>query len=368
MTTLDTASFHGTYRPSDVAFLLTPTQVEYVETLEKESLIQSGKKHYSEMLGFESEPSALHWELLEKAITAYGSRLAFDVCHLALTLRALHEGRPLVLVSLVRAGVPLGVLLKRALALLGREKNVFHYGVSIIRDRGLDERAMREIERKHGCCDTVFVDGWTGKGAIASQLDTALALRPGYEGPSRLLVLADPGGRAWLSASFDDWLIPFGIMGAPISGLTSRTIWHGDSSQYHGVSLCSHLAHADVSTAFADRIEGLMTPELLSKVCASAPLTSSNKEREDIALSSAFVVSSLAKQYKISNVNRIKPSIAEATRAVLRRVPDEVLVRRLDDPDVQLLVALAHQRGAKVSEVGESLAPYRAVTIIKKVS
>ncbi|MCV4655602.1 hypothetical protein OFM13_30155, partial [Escherichia coli] len=52
---------------------------------------------------------------------------------------------------------------------------------------------------------------------------------------------------------------------------------------------------------------------------------------------------------------------------VLRRVPDHVFVRQMDDPDVALLVGLAKEKGIAVTEAGDALGQYRAVTIIKKV-
>ena len=54
----------------------------------------------------------------------------------------------------------------------------------------------------------------------------------------------------------------------------------------------------------------------------------------------------------MDSINRIKPGIAEATRAVLRRVPDHVFVRQMDDPDVSLLVGLAKEKGIRVTEAG----------------
>lgn len=41
-----------------------------------------------------------------------------------------------------------------------------HYGISIIRDRGIDTTALEMIERRHGPRGIVFVDGWTRKGAM----------------------------------------------------------------------------------------------------------------------------------------------------------------------------------------------------------
>ncbi|MQT71348.1 hypothetical protein GHO43_25500, partial [Pseudomonas sp. FSL R10-0071] len=61
------------------------------------------------------------------------------------------------------------------------------------------------------------------------------------------------------------------------------------------------------------------------------------------------------------------PGIAEATRAVMRRVPEQVLVRRRDDQDVQLLMHLSRQANIEVREVGDELGPYRALTVIRSM-
>ena len=46
-----TPPFHGSYLPQQVQFLLKPISVEtVVDTAHKEALIQSGRRHYSEML------------------------------------------------------------------------------------------------------------------------------------------------------------------------------------------------------------------------------------------------------------------------------------------------------------------------------
>ena len=52
--------FCGSYRPSDVELLLKPITIDFMADLElKESLIQSGKRHYSEMLSPEKVPSGV---------------------------------------------------------------------------------------------------------------------------------------------------------------------------------------------------------------------------------------------------------------------------------------------------------------------
>ena len=232
------AVFSGAYRRSDdVEFLLTPVTIAMTSVEEKEALIQSGKKHYSDMLSQEPAPTAFHLDLFEKASVTGAQRLASEVMMLAKALCKQYGDTPIVLASLVRAGVPLGVMLQRALKMMGKVS--YHYGISIIRDRGIDEAALSVIERRHGTEGIVFVDGWTGKGAITNQLTASLADRAGYPAIPRLVVLADPCGCAWLSATDDDWLIPFGIMGAPVSGMISRSLYCAEG--YHQCMVCDHL-------------------------------------------------------------------------------------------------------------------------------
>ncbi|HES75476.1 MAG TPA: hypothetical protein ENO09_00560, partial [bacterium] len=60
--------FHGSYLPSDVTFLLKPlTNVTLMEVAAKEQLIQSGAKHYSEMISPEQQPSATYMQLFAQA-------------------------------------------------------------------------------------------------------------------------------------------------------------------------------------------------------------------------------------------------------------------------------------------------------------
>lgn len=361
--TSELIAFPGSYKDSDVSFLLNKLSMEYTDVAEKERLIQSGECHYSEMLSQEPTPSERHLSLFHQALAEQGARLAREGVALAKGLyENTNKDKPIVLVSLVRAGVPLGVILKRTLSALGVP--AVHYGVSIIRDRGIDDVAMTHIEKLHGTENIVFVDGWTGKGAITDELAKNLLGRPGYPVKPRLVVLADPGGCAWLSASPEDWLIPFGILGAPISGLVSRSIWTREG--LHGCVDCTHLAEQDLSQYLVDFID----EHRQALVMDSIPPAKVTKEvvEGELRVESRAIIKSMMETYDIDNVNRIKPGIAEATRAVLRRVPDHILVRSITDPDVALLIHLAKDSGIEVTELGKALGPYRAVTIIKKVS
>ncbi|HGM5491210.1 TPA: cysteine protease StiP family protein [Serratia fonticola] len=356
----DFVPFSGSYLPEDVHFLLQPVEMAMTPVDQKEQLIQSGARHYSEMLSQEPEPTPSHLELFTRALDQGAGRLAKEVSMLAVALIARFGDTPIVLTSLVRAGVPLGVMLQQTLRAMGKES--YHYGISIIRDRGIDTVALDWIETRHGTEGMVFVDGWTGKGAITGELVRSLEGRPGYPAQPRLVVLADPCGCAWLAASDDDWLIPFGIMGAPVSGMISRSIWTNEG--LHGCVQCDHLARFECSRLLVDTVaEYRATLDMT----AIEPCTQDADRKAFLKQQSEQVVRNLAEKYQVASINRIKPGIAEATRAVLRRVPDHVLVRTVDDPDVALLVYLAREKGLTITAVGDEIGQYRAVTIIKKV-
>lgn len=354
------STFSGAYLPGDVEFLLKPVEMEMTPVDRKEELIQSGKKHYSDMLSQEPAPTQWHLDLFTRALDRGAERLAKEVTQIARALAQRIADEPIILVSLVRAGVPLGVMLHQALRDSGQAS--FHYGISIIRDRGIDTAALDIIERRHGTSGIVFVDGWTGKGAIAGELVRALHDREGYPEQPRLVVLADPCGCSWLAASDDDWLIPFGIMGAPVSGLISRSVWSADG--LHGCVVCDHLSEFECSRLLVDTVSHFrarLSPASL------ASLDWDRAANQHLWQKSRDVIAWLADKYAVDSINRIKPGIAEATRAVLRRVPDHVFVRAINDPDVALLVGLAREKGISVTEMGSLLGQYRAVTIIKKV-
>lgn len=353
----NTQGFHGSYPADDVTFLLRPIEMANTPIKEKEYLIQSGQRHYSEMISTESAPSVEHQQLFEQALADGLQRLAGEVQALALTLHQRRLNRPIVLVSFVRAGVPLGVLLLRALRDLGAE--CVHYGVSIIRDKGIDQAALNCIEERHSFENIVWVDGWIGKGAIHSQLQLSLGARY-FNTEIPLAVLADPTGKAWLSASGDDWLIPFGILGSTISGLVSRSILIEDGGWHGCINYQSLLKH-DISNLFIDIVDSCRRQQRDIKAVIWP-----DDLRQKLLFMSQNTLARLVDEYDITNINRLKPGIAEATRAVMRRIPECILVQRLDDSNIRLLRHFAKSQDIVLHVVGDKLAPYSAVTIIKK--
>ncbi|QCR86113.1 hypothetical protein FEF33_09520 [Moraxella osloensis] len=370
------ANFSGSYLPSEVTLLLDIVSADSVNDIsptQKEALIQSGQRHYSDMLTLEKPPSATHEALYNQALAAGKQRTANDVTSLAFSLHQLFHAcvsasQPLILVSLVRAGLPIGVLLQKALSDASASYALAsqHYGVSIIRDRGLDPVALQYILQQHPHSPIVFVDGWTGKGAIYGELQRSLAqitderqqaqLFHQGDGVIPLVTLADPAGVAWLSASNDDWLMPASLLNSTVSGLISRTLYREPSDGLHQAVYYDKLQPWDRSGEFIQTIDALRQQTPLS-----TPLT--GKLLPIFATQS--VIDDLAARFAISNRNRIKPTIAEATRAILRRDPECVLVNEMaDGQDTALLRHLCEEKNIQLIE-DASIAPYQAVTIIK---
>ena len=105
-------SFSGSYAPEDVEFLLTPIEMPSTPVEERERLIQSGARHYSELLAPEPIPDPEYLDLFQAAFKRNGPRMARAVASIALRSNSDIPRIP-ILVSLVRAGTPVGVLMHR---------------------------------------------------------------------------------------------------------------------------------------------------------------------------------------------------------------------------------------------------------------
>lgn len=373
---LDQLGFHGSYRPHDITFLMNIADIQPTSVQEKEKLIQSGQAHYSQMISAEKQPTDEHLKHYKQALKIGAYRMGQDIQKLGNSLIRRFKNEPVILVSLVRAGVPVGVLLKHHIS---KYQDCYHYGISIIRDRGIDYCALNAIIDKHGAKNIVFVDGWTGKGAISKELTRSLQsysdLFDEHWDIPRLVTLADLGGCSWLSASCNDWLIPSGILGSVISGLTSRSILLEDipeqkastdflnKNNWHKCIVYDHLADSDLSVEFIE----LILKNMKANQTADQAVWS-NEIRAKQHQICQKTIQWVSETYGIADINRIKPSIAEATRAVLRRIPDRILVKDEYDENVQLLMHFAKENNVAVDVLGNDLGPYQAITLIKRVS
>ncbi|MEU6755772.1 phosphoribosyltransferase [Streptomyces sp. NPDC046685] len=350
----------SSYAPEDVGWLLQDLSAVELEapTEEREEAIQAGGAHYAESLPVEYQPSPQYQELYRSALTASAARMARAVGTVTETVLAERSPSP-VLVSLARAGTPVGVLMRRwARARHGLD--LPHYAVSIVRGRGIDANALRWLAAHHDPADVVFVDGWTGKGAITRELREALAAFDGFN--PEIVVLADPGSCVETYGTREDFLIPSACLNSTVSGLVSRTVLRSDlvgPADFHGAKFYRELAGADVSVEFVDTVAAHFD-EVADAVA--------DEVKELLAADRTptwegwAAVERISEEYGIHDVNLVKPGVGETTRVLLRRVPWKILAQRGAGADLDHVRLLAEQRGVPVEEV-DGL-PYTCVGLI----
>lgn len=344
----------GSYAADEVAWLLTDLSGVDLEapTEEREEAVQSGGAHYAESLPIEYQPSVGYQRLYEDALAASAARLAHAV-GVVTELVLAERGEGAVLASLARAGTPVGLLMRRWAARV-RGLDLPHYAVSIVRGRGLDQTAMRWLAAHHASDDVVWVDGWTGKGAISRELEAAVAASNALHGTAfsgELAVLADPGSCVRTFGTRDDFLIPSACLNSTVSGLVSRTVLNRDllaPHQFHGAKFYADLAAVDVSNAFVDAVSARF--DEVRAAVASDVVTAATADREP-TWAGWRAVEEIAESFGIHDVNLVKPGVGETTRVLLRRVPWKVLVRPDAAADTAHVRLLAEERGVAVEAV-----------------
>ncbi|WP_278261027.1 phosphoribosyltransferase domain-containing protein [Nocardia sp. AG03] len=361
----------GSYAAEDVSWLLKDLSDVDLEAdvAERERRIQAGLAHYAESLPVEFQPDAEYRELFDRVLAESAERLALAVATLA-ELVVAERGTDIVLVSLARAGTPVGVLMRRWLTSgIGRPAlDVPHYAVSIVRARGIDATALDYLAEHHDPSSIVFVDGWTGKGAITRELTEALDAYHAAGGArfdDELAVLADPGNCVRTYGTRDDFLIASACLNSTVSGLVSRTVLNDTligPGEFHGAKFYRELAHADVSNRLIDAVTAAFGTIRTKVPGAVAALRASDRTPDWSGWAS---VERVRAEYGISTVNFVKPGVGETTRVLLRRVPWRVLVRDADAPEHAHIRLLAAARNVPV-EVVPDLA-YSCMGLIKEL-
>ena len=339
----------------DVTLLLKDITglVEPLPTEERERKIQSGI-HYSEMLPLEYRPTEEYLRVYEESLEIFGQNTADAIARVSDKI-VKTKGRSVVIVSLARAGTPLGVLIRRYI----RKKYGFpcpHYSISIIRDRGIDRNAINFILSRHRAECLQFVDGWTGKGAILKELKKELETFEGIQ--NRLAVLADPAGLTELCGTHDDIMIPSSCLNCTISGLISRTFLRDDiigKDDFHGAAYYKELKEEDRTYEFINYIEERFNYEI-------------EPDNRILGSSGMKDVEMLAKRYDINNINYIKPGIGETTRVLLRRVPWKIVMdeRYEDSRELEHIRQLSAEKKVAIEYV--HLNNYKCCGLIKQLA
>src|SRR4051794_37590619 len=119
----------GSYHVEDVQFLLKDlsgiTLEEFTEI--REIKVQSGE-HYSESLPIEYQPPQAYVDLFWSTLQEYKRKVALCIGIVSERIYQL-KGNKTVLVSLARAGTPVGILIKRYIK-MHYDVSLQHYSVS----------------------------------------------------------------------------------------------------------------------------------------------------------------------------------------------------------------------------------------------
>ncbi len=345
----------SSYSTEDVQLLLKDItgQVIPLPTSERERLIQSGH-HYCEMLPIEYVPTKEYMNVYKEALENYAKATANAIGCLSDKIIK-KRGRNIVLVSLARAGIPIGILIKRYLK-FKFTLDIPHYSISIIRGKGIDNNAMKYLLNQYCPQQLLFVDGWIGKGAIFNELKNAIKVYSQVS--SNIAVVADPANITELCGTHEDILIPSSCLNCTISGLISRTFLRDDiigADDFHGAVYYKDLENADLSYQFINEIEKYFThTNFESTVCKDGYGIDEVKE--------------LAKKYKVTDINLIKPGIGETTRVLLRRLPKMILIDKKyrDNKELKPIVRLAKEKNVPIEYC--ILNYYKCCGIIKNLT
>lgn len=337
--------FHGSYRYNDVTFLMRVIDIEEISIEEKEKLIQTQKVHYSEMISPEFRPDKTYLDIFYESMDKNSPRVALDLRSLAHYFS--QQERPII-VSLARAGTPIGVIIKRMLFEF-YDQDVPHYSISIIKDRGIDNEALKYILKKHPHNNLAFVDGWVSKGSIAKELKSSVSkfnIKNDCNISDGLITVSDISGNSAVSVTNEDYLIPSAILNSIISGLISRSIFTTEMERkggYHGCKFYKDLENIDLSQWYVDRImeqSYMVKDEKIKKLNIGANISLQSKVKS--------IIDEYAKEHNLLNKENIKLGIGESTRALLRRVPNCVYIKSYDNPELKHIIHLCRLRNVSV--------------------
>ena len=386
----------NTFKPEDVTVLLkdlTSEGMKELSTEEREKLIQSGV-HYSEMLPLEYVPTNEYMKLYEKSLK---EQLYITVKDLAQMCEAVlifkrerelkekfKESKKIAVVSLARAGTPIGVLFKRYMNMFHPEYTVNHYSISIIRGRGIDRNAMDYIASKEEVSDIVFFDGWTGKGAINNVLKLEvynlkqIDYNKWKDLSDELVVLADPANICRVCGTHKDRLVPSSCLNSTVTGLVSRTILNSHyineaDGDFHGAVYFGDnedMLEADKTYEFIDAVVDFLNKKFddeTIKIVQSNAQKILNKGATEIK--GIDIVKNIAQSEGIDDFNKIKPGVGECTRVLLRRVPKKILVNSqyIGDESLGHIFQLANERKVLIESSNE-LGNYGVVGVVADLS
>lgn len=346
----------STFNTEDCVYLLKDLTgiIEFTSFEDKERLISNGV-NYSEMITEEEQLSNEICKIFEDSLQNNASELAYYVGVVAEQIYKRGETN-CIIVSLARAGSPIGAIIKRYIEFKYNVK-LPHYSISIIRGRGIDKNALNFIRSKHPNGIINFVDAWTGKGSITRELQKAIVeynneyfTNISYD----LAVLADPAHLSAIAGTRNDVCIPNACLNSTVSGLVSRTILNKElisETDFHGAVRYEKLKEIDVTNHFLNTIEAHfriyqeIKPEQQSDSCV----------RE--------LLEKIRKDFPVADINKVKLSIGESSRALIRRKPYKLLIKNIENPNLAFVLHLAKIKNVEIC-IYDTM-DYECITLLK---
>lgn len=344
----------SSYDDVDVTHLLTDLTgvVTPLPGWRRDALIRAGLAPAG-LLTAEEPPDDEALQLYGQALTHSARAIARAVGLAAERILATTPVPP-VLVSLARAGTPAGILLRRWM--LWRHGSARpHYTLSLVRGWGMDHNALRHVLERCDARAVRFVDGWTGKGAIARELRRSLAEAPMDPG---LVALVDPGHYAAIRGTDDDVLVPTASLNATGCGLLGGIVVRPSRGpdDFHGAIWHPELATRDRSTEFVDAVcrRFAEVREEVDDRAGDRPAAPTPR--------AATAVTALADAYGVADPNLVKAGVNETVRAFFYRRPRLLLLADRPGWPLSEILRMARRRGVPVERLDSNC--YDCVCII----
>lgn len=336
---------NSTFKKDDCVFLLKDlsNEIKEISIEEKEKLINKGI-NYSEMISKEYPVTDEINRIFKELLNNNSSKIANYIGIISEQIYNKSKENSII-ISLARAGSPFGALVKRYFK-FKYNLNIPHYSISIIRGKGIDENALLYIQKEHPHGIITFLDGWTGKGSITKELKKSINIyndKYKTQVSSDLAVLADPAKLSAIYGTRKDICIPNACLNSTVSGLVSRTI-HNDKyislNDFHGAKIFYDLKKQDYTNYFLDEIEKNFNKNIINNEIK-------NEDNSDYVNK---VLLQLKNDFDVLDSNKIKLSIGESSRALLRRNPKIMLVKNIKNKDLQFLLYLVKQKNVEVKK------------------
>ena len=160
--------------------------------------------------------------------------------------------------------------------------------------------------------------------------------------------------RIVIAATKKDICLPNACLNSTICGLVSRTIFlkNKNKEAYHGAILLKEYKDQDYTNWFIHKISKKFHEPKESMIAG--------KVDEEYVPS---VYQKLSEDFGVLEKTKVKLSIGESSRALIRRIPKIMLVKDLNNPDLSFVLEMAKKKGVPIRKYDTK--EYECITILQ---